>query len=55
MTISGSNGSYQVQGTHLYAEEGSYNFSLIVSGDGNTATIAGSATVADCRPSRRGR
>ena len=48
LTITGSNGSYSVNGSHLYAEEGTYNFTITVKDvGGNTAVIAGSTTVAD--------
>jgi hypothetical protein len=48
LTVSGSGGNYSVSGSHLYAEEGTYNVSITVTDDGGrTATITGSATVAD--------
>jgi hypothetical protein len=48
LTISGSGGSYSVNGSHRYADEGTYNFSITVTDDGgNTATITGSTTVGD--------
>jgi hypothetical protein len=48
LTVSGSGGSYTVNGSHLYAEEGPYNFSITVTDTGgNTAVITGSATVGD--------
>jgi hypothetical protein len=48
LTVSGSGGSYVVNGSHLYGEDGSYNFSITVTDVGrNTATITGTATVAD--------
>jgi PKD repeat protein len=48
LTVTGSGGSYTVHGSHLYAEEGTYNFSFTVTDDGGkTATITGSTTVFD--------
>jgi hypothetical protein len=48
LTVSGSGGSYVVNGSHLYAEDGNYNFSITVTDvGGNTATITGTATAAD--------
>jgi len=47
LSVSGSGGSYSVDGTHLYAEEGPHNFSITVTDDGGkTATITGTANVA---------
>jgi hypothetical protein len=48
LTVSGSGGSYTVNGSHLFAEEGAYNFTITVTDAGsNTATITGSTTVGD--------
>jgi hypothetical protein len=48
LMVSGSGGSYTVSGAHLYAEEGTYNFSITVKDDGGkTAIITGSTTVVD--------
>ena len=47
LTITGSNGSFQVNGSHVYAEEGTYHFSIVVTGVDGTAMITGSATVVD--------
>ena len=47
-TVSYSAGVYTVAGSHTYAEEGSYSISIGVLDDGgSTATITGTATVAD--------
>ena len=47
LTVSGSNGSYSVNGSHLYTASGTFSFSITVTDDGGqTATITGSATVA---------
>src|SRR5205823_5556491 len=47
-TVSFSAGVYTVDGTHTYADEGTYVISIDVLDDGgHTATITGSATVAD--------
>jgi len=47
LTVSGSGGNYSVDGTHLYAEEGSHNFKITVTDvGGQTATITGTANVA---------
>jgi len=47
-TVSGSGGSYSVAGAHTYAEEGSYSISISVVDDGGkTATLTGTATIAD--------
>src|SRR5262249_54031420 len=46
--VSYSGGSYSVAGSHTYSEEGSYSISIdIVDDGGSTATITGTATVAD--------
>ena len=46
--VSYSAGVYTVAGSHTYAEEGSYSISISVLDDGgSTATITGTATVAD--------
>jgi hypothetical protein len=48
LTVTGSGGNYVVNGSHLYGEEGGYNFSITVTDKGgNTATITGTASVAD--------
>ncbi len=48
LIITGSGGSYAINGTHMYAEEGSYPVSFTVMDDGgNTALITGSITVGD--------
>ncbi len=48
LTVSGSNGNYTVNGSHLYTDEGTYNFSFTVTDvGGSTTTISGSTTVAD--------
>jgi hypothetical protein len=48
LTVSGSGGSYTVNGSHLYGEEGTYNFSITVTDDGGNMTIiTGTTTVAD--------
>jgi len=48
LTVSGSGGNYCVDGTHIYAEEGCFSFSIAVSdAGGETATITGTAEVAD--------
>ena len=53
LTISGSNGDFTVNGSHLYAEEGNYAFSITVTAGGTgpdankTATIFGEVDVAD--------
>ena len=47
-TVSYSGGTYTVDATHLYAEEGDYSFSIAITDDGGkTTSITGSATVAD--------
>src|SRR5689334_25290151 len=49
-TVSYSGGTYTVAGSHTYAEEASYSISIAVADDGGqTATITGTATVADAR------
>jgi autotransporter-associated beta strand protein/parallel beta-helix repeat protein len=51
LTVTGSGGHYTVNGSHLYGEEGPYNFSITVTDHGGqTATITGSASVADQMP-----
>ena len=46
--VTGSNGSYTISGTHLYAEEGTNTIIVTVNDDGgSSATISGSTTVAD--------
>lgn len=48
LSVTGGAGDYTVTGSHLYAEEGSYNFSITVKDvGGSTATITGSANVVD--------
>ena len=48
LTVSGSGGNYTVAGSHMYAEEGAYPFSITVTDvGGQTTTITGSITVAD--------
>ncbi len=48
LIITGSGGSYAINGTHMYAEEGSYPVSFTVMDDGGkTAVITGSITVGD--------
>jgi hypothetical protein len=34
LSVTGSNGNYAVSGSHLYAEEGSYSFSITVADEG---------------------
>ncbi len=52
LAVAGSNGSYTVTGSHLYAALGTYNFSLTVTDvGGQTATITGSTTVTNAAPS----
>lgn len=46
-TITGSNGSFNITGTHNYADEGKYSTLLHVTYLGATFTPTGSATVAD--------
>ena len=47
-TVSYSAGVYTVSGSHTYAEEGSYPISIgVLDNGGSTATITGTATVAD--------
>ena len=47
-TVSYSGGTYTVSGSHTYADEGSYPISItVVDAGGQTATITGTATVAD--------
>jgi hypothetical protein len=48
-TISGSNGSFTVSGTHLYVDEGSFtpSVTLLEAGPGTVATATGSAVVAE--------
>jgi hypothetical protein len=41
----GSGGVYTVLGTHTYADEGTYGFSVTVSGPGVTASIRATATI----------
>jgi hypothetical protein len=45
--VSGSGGSYSVAGTHTYAEDGGYSLTITVTDAGSTATITGTAQVAD--------
>ena len=46
--VSNSGGGFDVQGTHTYAEEGSFHLSItIVDSDATTTTVASVATVAD--------
>jgi hypothetical protein len=48
LMVSGTGTTYTVSGSHLYGEEGQYTFSINVEDAwGGTATITGSATVAD--------
>jgi Ca2+-binding RTX toxin-like protein len=53
LTISGSNGSFTVNGSHTYAEEGNYAFSITIKAGGagpdanQTATIRGELDIAD--------
>ena len=48
LTITGSNGSYTVNGSHLYGSPGTRSFSLTVKDvGGQTAALTGSAAVAD--------
>jgi hypothetical protein len=54
-TVSYSGRTYTVSGAHTYAEEGSYPISIAVSDlGGSTATITGTATVADAPLSATG-
>jgi PKD repeat protein len=47
-TVSGTAGSYTVNGSHLYAGAGTYNFTItVIDQDGSSTTITGSTTVAD--------
>jgi hypothetical protein len=46
-TITGANGSFNITGTHNYADEGNYSTLLHVTYLGATFTPGGSATVAD--------
>lgn len=47
-TISGSDGSFTVNGSHLYYAQGSNNFTITVTdGGGRTALVTGTANVAD--------
>jgi PKD repeat protein len=47
LSISGGAGNFTVTGTHLYAAEGPYSFTITVTDDGGmTATITGTALVA---------
>ena len=51
LTVSGSNGSFTVYGSHVYSTEGSYNFRITVDDDGGVSTtITGSATVGAYEP-----
>ncbi|OYV85888.1 MAG: hypothetical protein B7Z73_12710, partial [Planctomycetia bacterium 21-64-5] len=48
LSVTGSGGNYTVSGSHLYAEDGIYGFSMTVTdAGGQTATITGTAIVAD--------
>ena len=46
--VTGSDGSFTVNSSHQYAEEGSYNITVVINDDGGQSTTdSGSATVAD--------
>jgi hypothetical protein len=51
LTITGRGGSYTVTGSHVYAQTGVHQFSLVVKdAGGGTATITGSMTVVSATP-----
>ena len=53
-TVSGSNGSFSVSGSHAFPEEGSYGAVTTVSGSDGSATINTPVTVADANLSATG-
>jgi hypothetical protein len=50
LAVTGNNGTYAVTGSHLYAEEGTYDFSLTVTDDGGQTVIITGSTVIDDAP-----
>jgi Pentapeptide repeats (8 copies)/Divergent InlB B-repeat domain len=46
-TVSGSNGSFSVSGTHTYQLDGSYPISVSVTGDGSSVNLTATASVGE--------